>query len=146
VTFNGVKVPTILCHHDSYTYGLGSNHADVTHWFPKFGKSMATARNDVANLMNGVTSTSTSVSTSTSKITPINKEEDEDMTQEKFNEMMTSYINTLAEKDATFEKDAMEWANANGLISGDDNGRLMPKKFLTRGEMAVILKRYNEKK
>lgn len=53
VTFNGVKVPVILCHKDSSNLGLGSNHADVLHWFPKFGKSMDSVRNDVAALMNG---------------------------------------------------------------------------------------------
>lgn len=52
-TFNGVKVPNILCHADSCSLGLGSNHADVNHWFPKFGKSMATARSDVKALMSG---------------------------------------------------------------------------------------------
>ena len=51
VTVNGVKIPTILCHNDSYQLGFGSGHADVTHWFPKFGKSMATARDDVAALI-----------------------------------------------------------------------------------------------
>ena len=47
----GVSVPTILCHADSHALGFGSNHGDVNHWFPKFGKSMATARADVAALM-----------------------------------------------------------------------------------------------
>ena len=51
VTINGVNVPTILCHADSYKLGLGSNHGDVNHWFPKHGKSMATARADVAALL-----------------------------------------------------------------------------------------------
>ena len=51
VTVNGVKVPTILCHADSYDYKMGSNHGDVDHWFPKHGKSMATAREDVAKLL-----------------------------------------------------------------------------------------------
>lgn len=51
VTFNGVKVPTILCHADSYKLGLGSNHGDVLHWFPKFGKNMDSVRNDVAELL-----------------------------------------------------------------------------------------------
>ena len=51
VTVNGVKVPTILCHQDSYKLGFGSNHGDVLHWFPKFGKSMDDVRNDVAELM-----------------------------------------------------------------------------------------------
>ncbi len=53
VNYNGVKVPTILCHKDSNDLGLGSAHSDVVHWFPKFGKSMATARDDVAKLLNG---------------------------------------------------------------------------------------------
>lgn len=53
VTMNGVKVPTILCHADSHALGLGSNHGDVNHWFPKYGKSMATVREDVAKLLAG---------------------------------------------------------------------------------------------
>lgn len=55
VTVNGVKVPTILCHYDSHKLGLGSNHGDIDHWFPKHGKSMATAREDVAALMGAAT-------------------------------------------------------------------------------------------
>ena len=51
VTVNGVKVPTILCHADSYDLKMGSNHGDVDHWFPKHGKSMKTARADVAALL-----------------------------------------------------------------------------------------------
>lgn len=47
----GVEVPTILCHADSCALGLGSNHGDVLHWFPNFGKTMETARADVAVLM-----------------------------------------------------------------------------------------------
>ena len=56
---SGVTVPTILCHADSHKLKLGSNHADVTHWFPKFGKSMETARDDVAALMSGSTAPGT---------------------------------------------------------------------------------------
>lgn len=51
VMFNGVNVPVILCHQDSYQLGLGSNHADVYHWFKKYGKTMDDVRNDVAALM-----------------------------------------------------------------------------------------------
>ena len=50
-TVNGVKVPVILCHQDSYKLGLGSNHGDVYHWFKKYGKDMDDVRNDVAALM-----------------------------------------------------------------------------------------------
>lgn len=52
---NGVTVPTILCHYDSYKLGLGSGHVDITHWFPKYGKSMDTVRKDVAALMGKMT-------------------------------------------------------------------------------------------
>lgn len=55
VKCSGVTVPTILCHADSHKLGLGSNHGDVLHWFPKFGKSMATVRADVAALLKGQT-------------------------------------------------------------------------------------------
>lgn len=51
VTVNGVKVPTILCHADSHELGFGSNHGDIYHWFPKFGKDMDDARVDVAKLI-----------------------------------------------------------------------------------------------
>ena len=47
-----VKVPVILCHQDSYKLGLGNNHADIYHWFKKYGKDMEDVRNDVAKLMN----------------------------------------------------------------------------------------------
>ena len=47
----GVTVPTILCHYDSCKLGLGSNHGDIYDWFPKYGKNMETARQDVARLL-----------------------------------------------------------------------------------------------
>lgn len=58
VTYNGVKVPVILCHQDSYKLGLGSNHSDVYHWFNKYGKTMDDVRKDVDNILkeNGSTS------------------------------------------------------------------------------------------
>lgn len=37
----------IICHSEGYKKGIASNHADVMHWFPKFGKSMDTFRADV---------------------------------------------------------------------------------------------------
>lgn len=129
VNVNGVTVPTILCHQDSYQLGLGSNHADVYHWFKKYGKDMATVRKDVTALMQ-------------SKVI---EEDDEDMTQEKFNEMMNVYLSQLAAQPVTWEQDAMTWAQANGLINGNEKGQLMPKRFMTRGEFAAVLKRYAEK-
>lgn len=51
VEVNGVKVPTILCHQDSYRLGMGSDHDDIYHWFPKFGKDMDDVRDAVAALL-----------------------------------------------------------------------------------------------
>ncbi len=71
VSFKGVTVPTILCHADSCALGLGSNHGDINHWFPKYGKSMATVRADVAKLLestgssNGGNSSGNSTTTTT---------------------------------------------------------------------------------
>jgi len=39
--------PSLICHSEGYTLGLASNHADVMHWFPKFGKDMDMFRADV---------------------------------------------------------------------------------------------------
>ena len=55
VMFNGVEVPTILCHADSYKLGLGGNHGDIYSWFKKFGYDMTNVRNDVAALMKQTT-------------------------------------------------------------------------------------------
>lgn len=76
---------------------------------------------------------------------PANQEEEE-MTQEQFNKMMNNYLAELNNKPATFEQDALVWAQQNGLMQGNESGNLMPKRFLTRGEFAVVLKRYDEKK
>lgn len=121
VDFKGVSVPTILCHADSYDLGLGSNHGDIRHWFPKYGRNMSTVREDVCRLLN--------------------KEEDEDeMTQEKFNEMMDIYLNQRCALDPdTWSKEAREWCEANGIIKGTTEGWKQYKKLLTKEEMAQMI-------
>ena len=69
VNFNGVNVPVILCHQDSYKLGLGSNHSDVYHWFTKYDKNMDTVRQDVAKIL-GQKSNSSNITPST----PINSD------------------------------------------------------------------------
>lgn len=49
----GLTEKEILCHSEGYTKGIASNHGDVMHWFPKFGKSMDTFRADVKKLLGG---------------------------------------------------------------------------------------------
>ena len=71
-------------------------------------------------------------------------EEEEEMTQEQFNQMMNNYLSELAKQPATWEQDACNWARQIGLMVGDATGNQMPKKFCTRGEMAAMLKRLAE--
>ena len=51
--YNGVKVPVITSHDESYDLKLGSNHGDPTKWLKKYGKTMDDVRRDVAALMSG---------------------------------------------------------------------------------------------
>ena len=43
----GLTEQNIICHCEGHTQGIASNHGDVMHWFPKFGKSMDTFRAEV---------------------------------------------------------------------------------------------------
>lgn len=49
----------VICHSEGYQRGIASNHGDVMHWFPKYGKSMDTFRKDVDATMRGVSTGST---------------------------------------------------------------------------------------
>ena len=40
----GLTEKDIICHSEGAAMGIASNHADVMHWFPKYGKSMDTLR------------------------------------------------------------------------------------------------------
>lgn len=43
----GIDVSNVIDHKEGAARGIASNHGDVAHWFPKFGKSMDTFRADV---------------------------------------------------------------------------------------------------
>ena len=40
----GLTEKDIICHSEGAKLGIASNHGDVMHWFPKFGKNMDTFR------------------------------------------------------------------------------------------------------
>ena len=103
------KDGVVICHSEGYARGIASNHADVMHWWPKFGKTMADFRNDVKDKM-----------------------EDEDMTQEKFNEMMEVYLAQRAAQEASMPA-LVEDAKKMGLTDG-----FRPMSFVTREECAVM--------
>ena len=137
VTYNGKKVPVITCHSEAYTLGFASNHADVMHWFPKYGKSMETVKKDVAKIMEGDKGM-----IKFEPVTPNFGQEDMDMTQEQFNVLMNNWIAAKANEDASaWSAEAREWAERNGLVQGDEKGRKMYKKMLNREELITVLYR-----
>lgn len=42
-----IPVDRVIGHYEAYKLGLGSNHSDPSHWFPKFGYSMDAFRAEV---------------------------------------------------------------------------------------------------
>ena len=51
ISYNGLKVPTIIDHTGSHSLGLGSNHGDIQHWSRKYGVTMETVRSDVEAIL-----------------------------------------------------------------------------------------------
>lgn len=136
VKYGKINVPTILCHQDSYKLGLGSNHGDVLHWFPKFGKTMNDVRNDVAALLNQTT----------------NGTEDDDMTEAQVKEICKNVLieqrKELQDNDCgTWSQEARDWAIKCGLISGggtlpDGTPNYMWADQLTREQAAALFFRF----
>ncbi len=121
-----MKEETVICHSEGYRLGMASGHADVEHWFPRFGKSMDDFRADVAAEM-----------------------EDEDMTQEKFDEMMDNWLTRKAlQEPSSWSQADREWAQNNGLMKGigdaDGDGETdyAYKAFPTREEMIAVQHRF----
>ena len=101
----------VICHQEGDRRGIASNHGDVLHWFPKFGKTMDDFRADVARWMEG---------------------EDETVTYEQWKEYMDRYLAERAELPASMPKLFAE-ANELGLTDGT-----RPMAFVTREESAVM--------
>lgn len=74
-----------------------------------------------------------------------NEMEEDDMTNERFKELMNEYRKGLQDNDsANWSKDARNWAVKTGMISGDSKKEFngMWEDFLTREQMATILYRF----
>ena len=69
----------VICHQEGYRRGIASNHADVLHWFPKFGRSMDDFRADVAALI---------------------REEDDTVSYEQWKQYMDRYRQELGQQQA----------------------------------------------
>ena len=115
----------VICHHEGAELGMASNHADVEHWFPKFGKTMDDFRADVKAEM-----------------------EDEEMTQEQFDAMMDDWLTRKGlQKPSGWSQADREWAQSNGImkgigdVDGDGETDYAYKSFPTREEMIAVAHR-----
>ncbi len=48
----GIKAKSVICHSEGAEQGIASSHADVMHWFPRFGVSMDDFRAEVDSMLN----------------------------------------------------------------------------------------------
>lgn len=103
----------VICHAEGYKRGIASNHGDVLHWFPQFGKTMDDFRADVAREMKG---------------------ENETMSYEQWKEYMNRYRQELAQQESTMPAQ-LAIARAMQLTDGT-----RPRDFVTREEAAVMAK------
>lgn len=120
-----LKPEVVICHHEGAELGMASNHADVEHWFPKFGKSMDDFRADVKAEM-----------------------EDEEMTQEQFDAMMDDWLTRKSlQKPSGWSQEDRDWAQDNGImkgigdVDGDGETDYAYKSFPTREEMIAVAHR-----
>jgi hypothetical protein len=111
----------VICHSEGYRRGIASGHADVEHWFPRFGKSMDDFRADVATEM------------------------EENMSYEQWKEYMERYRKELRELPGSdWSQDARDWAIQNGVFRGDEKGNAMWQDFITREQVAQVMERLHE--
>lgn len=112
----------VICHAEGHALGMASGHADVTHWFPRFGKSMDDFRADVAALLK--------------------EEEGDQMTQEQFNAMMSVWLEAQAKlPPAQWSSEERAWMEEMGLLRGDGQGNLAWQSFVTREQLAAVIYR-----
>lgn len=107
----------VICHSEGYKRGIASNHADVLHWLPKYGKTMDDFRADVARCMKGET----------------------DLTEEQVRTIVRDeYKKIEAERAAqpasNWAKAKLEIARSRGITDGT-----RPKSYATREEVAIMV-------
>lgn len=119
------KAPgVVLCHSEGYKRGIASNHADVMHWWRKFGVDMNDFRADVAAEMRG----------------------GDDMTEAQVRQIVREELAAAqAERDklppSDWAKDGLEKAKASGITDGT-----RPRGWATREEVAIMVRKALEGK
>lgn len=97
----------IICHSEGYKKGIASNHADVMHWFPKFGKSMDTFRADVKRALKEA-----------KEMEELKKE------LEVIKESLKKNVYNSIEEVPVWAKPTIEKLVDKGYLKGDDKGNL----------------------
>lgn len=114
-TLNPLEPGVVICHAEGYDLGIASRHGDVLQWWPKHGVTMDQFRRDVAQA--------------------IEDEEDGNMTQDRFNELMEGYLAGQAQLPPSgWSEPARQWAEEQGIIVGSDDGSKHYRSFPTREE------------
>lgn len=73
---------------------------------------------------------------------PRGGDEEETMTQERFNELTEGYLRQLAEKEpSAWSEGSRAWAEELGLLAGDEAGRMQYRAFVTREQLTAVLQR-----
>ncbi|MEA4934908.1 MAG: N-acetylmuramoyl-L-alanine amidase [Lawsonibacter sp.] len=119
---NPLEDGVVICHQEGYQRGIASNHGDVLHWFPKFGKRMDDFRADVALEM-----------------------EDDNLTQAQIRAIVREEVATVESERAAMP--ASDWAKPyiqkaidNGLMAKNADGTIdRPQAATTRQELATAL-------
>lgn len=115
----------VICHAEGYNLGVASNHSDVLQWWPKHGVDMDRFRRDVVQAMESGDGGS---------------EGEDDMTQERFDELMDSYLARRAQlQPGDWSASARKWAEEQGIVAGDGEGVYRYRSFATREETVQML-------
>ena len=116
----------VICHAEGYELGIASQHGDVLQWWPKHGVTMEQFRQDVAQAMAD--------------------EEDNTMTQERFDRLMEGYLARRAQlPPSAWSQPARQWAEEQGIIVGGSGGEKRYQSFPTREETVQMLYRLSQK-
>lgn len=118
---NPLQDGVVICHAEGYRRGTASNHGDVEHWFPKFGKTMDDFRNYVNQIMEG-----------------------DEMSREEIQALVDERIKAILEgkqtKVSTWAQEELAEAVENGITDGS-----RPGGYATREEAAVMVERLRKK-
>ncbi|MCI9156022.1 MAG: N-acetylmuramoyl-L-alanine amidase [Lawsonibacter sp.] len=125
-SLNPLEPGVVICHAEGHDLGIASGHGDVLQWWPKHEVTMDQFRRDVAAAMD---------------------HEEDDMTQERFDEMMNDYLARRAQlPPGNWSASARDWAEKQGLVAGDGSGDLRYQALATREETVQMLYRLAQTK